>query len=238
MASRPVFLPNPDGKFPFVEERLTEFEWFPGFSREQAQRSIQSLHSAAVMVDLSPLLEISSKSPNPLGVQLSAFNLQLMRGNQRMSVECAYQGSKVFEHGGPYQELYQFTSRDAKKYERLTNSGRVIAFKYFEEKFDIEPKTAFYDWLYLQALVQNEDLARNLTGYKGFTDIAFNPERSLSCQARSAALFVSLNQRDDFDLIIKSGEYYLTVVSEKNVSAKAISSVTQLRLSLPDEPSS
>ena len=235
MASRPVFIPNLEGNFPFVEERLIEFEWFPGFSKEQAQRSIRSLHSAAEMVDLSPLLEISSKSLFPLGVQLSAFNLQLIRGNQRMSVECAYQGSKVFEHGGPYQELYQFTSRDAKKYERLTNSGRVIAFKYFEEKFDIEPKTAFYDWLYLQALVQNEGLVRNLTGYKGFTDIAFNPQRSLCCQARSAALFVSLNQREDFDLIIKSREYYLTVVRGKNVFKKS-SSVTQLRLSFLDGP--
>ena len=56
----------------------------------------------------------------------------------------------------------------------------------------LEPKTAFYDWLYLQALCQNRTLADQLLQYSGFTDIEFNPKKSFSTQARSCALFVAL----------------------------------------------
>lgn len=235
MASRPVFIPMLGATPPFVQEQMVKFDWFPGFSKEQAQRSIQSLHSAAKLFDLCPLLEISSKSPNPLGVQLSAFNLQLTLGTQRMSVESAYQGSKVFEGRVQYQELYQASSRDAKKDARLATSGKLIAFRVNDQDFPLEPKTAFYDWLYLQALVQNNNLARKLMEHKGFTDIAFNPDRSLSCQARSAALYVSLNRRADFDRIINSREYYLAVVSGKEKSETMSSPATQQRLSFADE---
>jgi hypothetical protein len=35
--------------------------------------------------------------------------------------------------------------------------------------------------------------------YAGFTDIEFNPQRSINCQARSAALFLSLMKRGDLE---------------------------------------
>lgn len=54
------------------------------------------------------------------------------------------------------------------------------------------PRTAFYDWLYINALIENPQLAEKLNGYDGFTDIAFNPDKGINCQARSAALYVSL----------------------------------------------
>jgi hypothetical protein len=55
------------------------------------------------------------------------------------------------------------------------------------------PPTAFYDWLYLRALARLDAATlQQLRERDGFTDIAFNPERSLNCQARSAALYVAL----------------------------------------------
>lgn len=85
----------------------------------------------------------------------------------------------------------------------------------------MEPKTAFYDWLYLNALNQNQDLAAELTKYDVFTDIEFNPNRSISCQAKSAALYVSLiklnllhealKSKDDFLSILKKREYKNTL---------------------------
>jgi len=195
MANRPIFVPSP-GEPPFVHRRVVEFRWYPGFSTPQAQRSIASLHRAAAELGLASILDISSKSPNLLGVSLSAFNLMLtMTENRQMPVECAFQGSKVFEGGGPFTDLYAVSGRQAKSDERLRSSGDLVAFRFLGENFPTQPVTAFYDWLYLTALRQNPGLARGLLAFQGFSDITFNPKRSINCQARSAALFVAL-QRD------------------------------------------
>ena len=196
MAKRPIFMPNFDG-FPYVEAIDIEFKWYPGFAKSQLQKSIVSLHKAAEKLNkISPILEISRKSMSSLGVSLSAFNMPVELPNGRtISVECAYQGSKAFENGGPYHELYSVSSREAKMDERLRNSGELIAFNFCGEDFPIEPKTAFYDWLYITALFQQKtDIAQELKAFQGFSDIVFNPNRSLNCQARAAALFVALSK--------------------------------------------
>jgi hypothetical protein len=55
----------------------------------------------------------------------------------------------------------------------------------------------FYDWLYLSALYEHREGLRNhIFHYAGFTDIEFNPERSINCQARSCVLLVSLMKKD------------------------------------------
>ena len=213
MANRPVFRPDPSG-FPFVKETLVSFQWYSGFAKTQAQKSIASLHASAARTGIEPVLEISSKSPLRLGIALSAFNLQLRMGEQpSMSVECAFQGSKVFEHGGPFTDLYSSTSRTAKQDPRIRNSGELTAFEFLGERFPTQPLTAFYDWLYITALSQNSALAERLLEYTGFSDIAFNPERSINCQARSAALFVALHHRSVIDHVIRDQDYYLRLIT-------------------------
>ena len=146
MAKRPIFTPDFSG-FPYVDAVDIEFKWHPGFAKSQLQKSIASLHEAAEKLKkISPVLEISGKSASDLGNSLSAFNLSLKTLKGRtISVECAYQGSKVFENGGPYHELYSASSREAKTDDRLRNSGELVAFNFCGEDFPIEPKTAFYD---------------------------------------------------------------------------------------------
>lgn len=193
MAKRPVFCPR--GDIPFVTEISVEFKWFPGMATSQAQKSIQSLHEASALLGYAPLLEISSKSPSPLGIALSAFNLKIdLKENWATSVECAYQGSKVFESGGPFHDLYRATSLDAKKDDRLRTAGRIIGFNFLGMEIPATHPTAFYDWLYIRAILQNVQFGDKLLGYCGFTDIAFNPEKSWNCQARSAAIYLSLVQ--------------------------------------------
>ena len=195
MAKRPIFTPNLNG-FPYVDAMDIEFKWYPGFAKSQLQKSIASLHETAEKLEkIAPILEISGKSASDLGTSLSAFNLQLKTAKrQTMSVECAYQGSKVFKNGGPYHELYSASSRAAKTDDRLRNSGELIAFNFCGEDFPTEPKTAFYDWLYITALCQKKtDFVQEFEAYQGFSDIVFNANRSINCQARAAALFVSYN---------------------------------------------
>ena len=217
MANRPIFTPDFNG-FPFVETVDIEFKWYSGFAKSQMQKTIVSLHEAAEKQGIAPVLEISRKSASRLGVSLSAFilTLETPRG-QKMSVECAYQGSKVFENGGPYHDLYSVSSRSAKTDERLRNSGKLIAFNFCGEDFPIEPKTAFYDWLYITALCQKKkDLMQQLESFLGFSDIVFNPNRSLNCQARAAALFVSLSKNGLIDeQIFSDKDYYFELMTDK-----------------------
>ncbi|WP_059000917.1 DarT1-associated NADAR antitoxin family protein [Leptolyngbya sp. NIES-2104] len=212
MARRPIFIPDLNG-FPFVKKATIDFQWHSGLSKLQAQKSIAALHEAAAKEGISPILEISSKSVDEVGVSLSAFNLVLVKKNARLTVECAYQGSKIFRNGGPYQDLYSCSSREAKTDERLRNSGDFIGYRFFDDEFPSNPITSFYDWLYLTALSCNSTLAEQLFKYQGFSDIAFNPQKSFNCQARAAALFVSLHHCGEIERALKDRKYYLSLVS-------------------------
>lgn len=195
--SAPNFTPSLSGPLLVVTHQI-EFQWFPGISVSQAQKSIDSLHkSACEQLGTKAVLEISSKSKDPAGVRLSAFNLMVKTGlyEREFSLECAFQSSKVFEHGGPFKDLLDARSIDAKRDERLSQHGRLTRFEYFGADWPLEPRTAFYDWLYINALHKQPELADIVLGYAAFSDIAFNPQRSINCQAYAAALYVSLHKR-------------------------------------------
>lgn len=214
MATRPVYIP--ESKCLGVSTRDIDFTWFPGMAKSQKQKSIASLHKSAETEEISPLLEISSKSALDIGVKLSAFNLSIVtkKHKRELSVETIFQASKVFEEGGPYTDLLDKTSRDAKRDARLKESGKLISFRFFNELFPLEPKTFFYDWLYINALNQNKNLAVKLLKYSGFTDIEFNPKKSINCQAFSAALYVSLSQFSLLDNALESPAIFQEILSD------------------------
>ena len=196
MANRPVFIAS-NSESELVRVENFEFEWFPGFSVIQKKKSIESLHQSFLdQYEDKKILEISSKSESELGVSLSAFNLHIELSNgHKASVESLYQASKVFERGGPFSDIRYKTSLEAKRDERLKNSGEVIGFMHKKELWDIEPKTAFYNWLYLNVLNLNDDLKNEVVEYDAFTDIEFNPKKSFSCQAEAIALYVSMRRK-------------------------------------------
>lgn len=207
MASRPIFVPLFEKGDVNVEIRNVEFEWSPGMAKSQKQKSIRSLHQES---GFEKVLEISSKSEDPLGVALSAFNLMIKTPSGRMfSLENAFQSSKVFEQGGPYTDLLSVSAIEAKRDERLKESGKMTSFRFFEKEFPLEPKTFFYDWLYVNALNQNQDLAIQLIAFNAFTDIEFNPKKSYSCQAFSAALYCSLARSGLLNKALSSPSYFL-----------------------------
>lgn len=218
MAIRPVYTPIIKGN-QFVRSQDVTFDWFPGFSITQKQKSIRALHTAfQSQSNNQRLLDISSKSPDPNGFNLSAFNLNLyINGNgeedHKMCIESAFQGSKVFLNGGPYQDIYFRTAREAKKDQRIKSSGKLIGFKFFESEWRLEPKTLFYDWLYLNALSRMPKLRDRVLEYTAFTDIEFNPQKSINCQAYSAALFVSLTKRGLIKEALSSRENYIKIVT-------------------------
>jgi hypothetical protein len=220
MAERPLFIPASEGHA-LVRTKHVEFQWFPGMAASQKQKSVDSLHAAACKLPgISKVLEVSSKSREELGVALSAFNLTFttVKHNRTLSVECAYQGSKVFERGGPFVDIFGMTSREAKKDERLHSFGRLTGFRFFGTDWGLEPQTAFYDWLYINALKKQHRVTEQLLEYSAFTDIEFNPERSINCQAYSVALYISLHKRCLLEEATSSKEAFLRTVGNAAIS--------------------
>lgn len=234
MAERPIFVPSLNGPT-LVQTHHVEFKWFPGMAISQAQKSIASLHEEAKKsLKVEKILEISSKSEDELGVRLSAFNLMIktVRYEREFSLECAYQASKVFENGGPFVDLLDKRSIDAKRDPRLNQHGRLVKFKFFGVDWDLVPRTAFYDWLYINALHKHPELSRKVLTYRAFSDIAFNPERSINCQAYAAALYVSLHERGLLtDQLLKDKAMYLEAMRSAKVSNAHEDTATQDRLS-------
>lgn len=212
MAIRPVFVVSLNSEYCIREN--TEFEFFRGLSNKQKQKSINSLHQAFRLKNPDKrILEISTKSENELGVQLSAFNLIIKtKQGKEFSVESAFQASKVFERGGPYKELLYVPSKIAKKDERLKNSGRIVAFELNNRRFTTEPKTYFYNWLYINTLSLHSDLAEQILEYTAFTDISFNPQKSINCQAEAAAIYVSLHKQGLLEEALQDEKTFLNTV--------------------------
>jgi hypothetical protein len=196
MANRPVFLPAPrdDDRVRVVG---VEFNWHPGLALSQKQRSISSLHEAAIAAGIAGRpLEISTKSTSEIGRSLSAFLLSFRTKNAipNVTVESAFQGSKVFASAGPFHEIYGLDSRAAKGFFKERSLGDVIHFDFYGDIWPNQPLTLFYNWIYIKTLLLNPDLAEAVLDFDCFTDIEFNPERSFNCQAYAVALFVAVSK--------------------------------------------
>lgn len=208
MARRVCFLAQLNN-VPAYQEIEMEFQYYSGFSVSQKQKSIKSLHENIRSLNEGiRVLEVSTKSPDSIGVELSAFNLHFYDENtgKEYPLENVFQSSKVFEHGGPYRDLLDVHPRDAKRDERLKTSGELIRFCYQGDDWALEPKSMFYDWIYMQALRRNSRLAKAVLEYNAFTDIEFNHKKSNNCQARAAAIFVSLSKIGILEKTLKNKE--------------------------------
>ena len=235
MAKRPIFIVSEDPNFLFIEKEI-EFEWFAGLSVSQKQKSINSLHNSASLSGYDKILEVSTKSEDAIGNKLSAFNLSFpMSDGTLIHLESAFQGSKVFENGGPYTDLYSIKPFDVKKDERISKEHEIKGFKFDGMDWDSEPKTAFYDWLYINAVFKNIENNANeyekILNYNAFTDIEFNPLKSINCQARSCAVFVSLYKQNILEIALESKESFLEILL--NTASYALNKQEEL---FPDSP--
>lgn len=221
MAKRPIFIPQNTGDF-LVKSAFVNFEWFAGMAVSQKQKSIDSLHAAASkqIPQISKVLEVSTKSKNELGVALSAFNLMITtrKKSRIFSVECAYQSSKFFNSGVQYIDLLDVSSREAKKDIRLKQSGLVQSFIFYGDIWPINPVTAFYDWLYVNALKNKPEYHDLLDEYSAFSDIEFNPEKSINCQGYSVALFCALKNRGLLEYATESKENFLSLYNNYRIN--------------------
>lgn len=212
MASRPVFLPNYQGK-KLVDERSFDFQWASGFAEVQKKKNITSLHRKAVNSGIERVLEISSKSEVELGQKLSAFSLKIEIDGDSYPLESVYQGSKVFEDSGPFPEIFHFKPREAKRFIRENGQTRIIGFRLKGTDYPLSPKNAFYDWLYIKSLVKHSDWIKRKVFYDAFTDIEFNPAKQVNCQARAFAEYLSLIDRGELHAAASDFDHFASMLS-------------------------
>lgn len=196
MATRPIYISSSILKNPVLQKDIN-FKWVSGLSYEQKCKRRDSLRKEIEkQYDISKWLEISTKSDKELGIKLSALNLKLKTLNNIKTVEQIYQESKIIEN------------------------GKLIGFKYGSKCFENIPYGMYYDYIYMLALYQNKEYHELLKPYSLFTDIEFNPYRSLNTQARAVAIFKTLYDNDYINIITdinKYKEYY-----KKNVTLSGL----------------
>ena len=190
MAIRPIFISTGDINHPFESKDII-FKWISGMTYSQKCKRRDSLASEiAKLYDIKRWLEVSTKSDKEVGVKLSAKNLVLNTSTGSDIVENIYQCSKVFDE------------------------GKIVSFKYNDCVFENFPTGMFYDYIYMYAVLQNYDLIKNFVQYDIFTDIEFNPNKSLNTQARASAIFKTLYVNQSLGIIKdqeKFKEYYKSI---------------------------
>ena len=207
MAIRRVFYIDSDNKIKFHD---FEILWVSGLSNQQKQKNVEELHkqiSYFFGISEDRILEVSTKSQKAIGRMLSTFNLKMQINGKVYPIECIYQSSKVFKSLiGSYQikDVLYMSPQKAKKRVSYEDHSNLCAFNYFGKEFLVRPKYLFFDWLYINAVQQKKDLVGEVSKFKYFTDIEFNPEKSISCQARTLVLYLWLIKNNKLADYIKN----------------------------------
>lgn len=202
-----------------------DFKWESGCSIVQKRRSCENLHvELNYHLGFKPL-DISSASTTELGKSLSAFNLKW----KEVPLECWYQGSRVYKNAGVQHQLYNVDSMTAKKTaQKLNAQDEFIGFNLLGIDFPVKPKTLFYDWIYINALIASKGRELDLEQYDCFTDVqaVMNID---ACQARSVCMYKLIQQTDNWG-VLESLELFREwhqLVVEEDINVVKKSSVVE-----------
>ena len=138
-------------------------------------------------------LEISSRSSDRLGRDLSAMNLPAAGDPHRRSVEAVYQAAKCYGDGGPDSHLSQ-SGYEAKRRDReRRRQGPLAGFRHEGRQWPPETGSAFYDWLWSRSALGccGHGVVERLQRFDGFTD-QFHRPGALACQAKAAAIVAGM----------------------------------------------
>lgn len=170
-----------------VIEKDIDFDFTNGYYRGTKTNNMKSLKKVCIENGYknSKLLEISTVSDNDFGKKLSALNLNIkLNSGKFMTVE----------------EIYQISKK--------SNKGHIEYFEFGGRKFQNEPKTMYYDYIYMLALYTHKEYWEYLENYRYFTDVFFNRERQINTQARAAAIFKTfLGNTDYLGLLENSNDF-------------------------------
>ena len=189
--------------------QVTRYEWFAGGNTdlEEKQNRVKSLHNNFNLYRPDfKLLEISSISPQPLGVQVSGLRLRDSKGNL---IEGVYKGSIDYE-GGQLEDLYYVeTAREALTDKRGHELGLFSHYNLYGKRVPTEPITLMRYWLWCDAVYSQKNLLERVLEYNGFTTYFSRPSRDyFGTYPEAASLLVALNTRGTVDEAMKNIESF------------------------------
>lgn len=208
MAKRIVYTKTKEA--PFYNTFEVDFVWAQGLNKVCRRRSIANLlNETGRLYPHLKVLDVSYVSDQEMGVKLSSVNLPItLASGKPIPVECAYQGSRLINHAGPYEELLDADAIKAKEHPRM--SGENTGFLIDDKEYAADVLPSFYDWLYCRALNQNPELAIALEKFDAYCSI-MSPVGSIKCEARAAAIYEGLRMSgqlseclDDFDIFCRT----------------------------------
>ena len=138
-------------------------------------------------------LEISSRSADRLGRDLSAMNLPADGDPHGRLVEAVYQAAKCYGDGGPDTHLSR-SGYEAKHHDReRRRQGPLAGFRHEGRQWPPETGSAFYDWLWTRSALRHcgHGVVERLQRYDGFTD-QFHRPGAVACQAKTAAIVAGM----------------------------------------------
>ena len=139
------------------------------------------------------LPEISSRSGDPLGRDLSAMNLPAAGDPRGRVVEAVYQGGEVLRRRRPRPPRTPVGTRGQKRDRERHREGPLGGFEHEGCRWPAETGSAFYDWLWTRSALARwgEPLVERLQRFDGFTDL-FHGAGAVACQARTAAMVAGM----------------------------------------------
>lgn len=168
----------------------------PGI-KSMRKSKVQSLHERFRHIyPEKKVLEVSSASEHELGrmIRSEILEKKIPSLDIKAPVSNVYRGSCVFERGGPYPEMYEMSVQKAKSESCMKNAGSPVHYLYEGKTYPKRPRAAFYYWLYINALIENKELAGQVVEYDAFSDIGSSPGKKPFGAARGAAVFTALSR--------------------------------------------
>ena len=193
-----------------IIEKEYFYDYYGGFSLAQKKRMIEAFHKKIRLDNPnSKPIECTTKSDSEFGFKLSAFNLKLtLADGNKYPVECVYQASKVDMNGSNNPDWLAIHPREAK--ENAKALGPLKCFRLDGVEFPLftnDCGSIFYDYIYIKALSENPDVAKELLNYDCFTDIlakSINGKpQGFACVARACALYKIVVANADLDNVLK-----------------------------------
>lgn len=242
MAEKSVYISKTE--YPYFEEIYVTIDWFAGFAMSQKRKCQIGLHQNFLRsYPEEKVLEISSTSLMSLGSKLSAMNLSKRTKKGLTSVESAFQSSRIYSDEqrtiGPFPEYLFLPGKECKKLVKEASDG-MHSYRYeFDGLTFYAPVwhiSQFYDYLYLNALLEPENKAVKeqllKEGYTAFTDLA---TKSLNNQARSAAIFVGLVKAGLIDEVRTYDSYLKLFRTRANGEATSLQAYEHVQLLYKDK---
>lgn len=154
------------------------------------------------------ILEVSPYG-GPEGKACTPWLLKLKTQDGKFHpVAALYEAAKVFEHGGPYEDLKEKRPEEILGDPRLRQSGNLMGFHFEHEAFTTTPRHKFFDYLYNRALKERADLHEALLKAEIITDVTYQMSSMYLSPARSVSYFISLYQKGLLEKVLSSSEEF------------------------------